>query len=356
MSCRFDLVVVVDRFDFLLTHFFSFLSCATNQSIATKWDVPLVGCASHRFALAVKEWISQQRGLAEAIKDLSTLMSKAANCKTAARLRELTMDVHGKCLAPKQHSDGKPRWTSIMTMIERYFRIKDEMEQCDALTNFLLSARANRTLQDAREPFRLFHGITNEIQQHATDLWYVRQQFDAVLENPDYVCMKKYLAVDADIIHSENFEKGIVKIMEGARLNDQEVEACRKLQRKEVHHHEGEPADGVELTTEEKLALNRKRRKLSGNYMKGSHGHKYVNPGLVVCATSNCCERLFSEAKYVMIPQRRAMSPILFEALLFLKKNAAYWNISTVATAMKSNGEGRVGAMQARDQDFFYED
>ena len=93
--------------------------------------------------------------------------------------------------------------------------------------------------------------------------------------------------------------------------------------------------------------------------MKGSHGHKYVHPGNVVCATSNCCERLFSEAKYVMKPQRRAMSPILFEALLFLKKNAPYWNIATVAAAMKAYLAGdndRIAEMEARDQDFFYEE
>ena len=289
-------------------------------------------------------------------------MNKAANCKTAARIRELTMDMHGKCLAPKQHSEGKPRWTSIMTMIERYFRIKAELEQCDSLTNFLLSARTNRTLQDSRDSFRLFHGVTNEIQQHGIDLWYVRQQFDAVIKNPEYECMEKYLAVNADIIHSEAFERGIVKIMDGVRLNDDELEACRKLERKESNREE-EPAVG-DLTTEEVLALNRKRRKLckelsgSAVFTRGSHGHKYINPGNVVCATSNCCERLFSEAKYVMVPQRRAMSPILFEALLFLKKNAAYWNIATVATAMKDwlPGNGRFAAMEARDEDFFYEE
>ncbi|KAG6962595.1 hypothetical protein JG688_00008523 [Phytophthora aleatoria] len=34
-------------------------NCSTNQSIATKLDVPLVGCASHRFNLAVNKYLAE---------------------------------------------------------------------------------------------------------------------------------------------------------------------------------------------------------------------------------------------------------------------------------------------------------
>ena len=37
--------------------------------------------------------------------------------------------------------------------------------------------------------------------------------------------------------------------------------------------------------------------------------------------TSNSCERLFSRAKHILTFKRKAMSPVLFEALLFLKYN-----------------------------------
>ncbi|KAG3173717.1 hypothetical protein C6341_g9963 [Phytophthora cactorum] len=34
-------------------------NCSTNQSITTKLDVPLVGCASHRFNLAVNKYLAE---------------------------------------------------------------------------------------------------------------------------------------------------------------------------------------------------------------------------------------------------------------------------------------------------------
>jgi hypothetical protein len=37
-----------------------------------------------------------------------------------------------------------------------------------------------------------------------------------------------------------------------------------------------------------------------------------------------------------MLPHRRGTSPILFEALLFLKKNLEYWNVATVSVAMRA--------------------
>eukprot|EP00644_Phytophthora_capsici_P010759 jgi/Phyca11/104645/e_gw1.9.920.1 len=38
-------------------------NCSTNQSIATKMGVPLVGCASHRFNLAVGKYLAPHEAL-----------------------------------------------------------------------------------------------------------------------------------------------------------------------------------------------------------------------------------------------------------------------------------------------------
>ena len=35
-------------------------NCSVNQSMARILGVPLIGCASHKFNLAVRQWISQQ--------------------------------------------------------------------------------------------------------------------------------------------------------------------------------------------------------------------------------------------------------------------------------------------------------
>lgn len=43
-------------------------NCSVNQSMARQLGVPLIGCASHKFNLAVRQWISQQADLIPIIK------------------------------------------------------------------------------------------------------------------------------------------------------------------------------------------------------------------------------------------------------------------------------------------------
>ena len=69
---------------------------------------------------------------------------------------------------------------------------------------------------------------------------------------------------------------------------------------------------------------------------------------LLLIAARDC-----SEAKYIMAPHRRAMSPILFEALLYLKKNVSFWNMQTVAKAMKLKDEELQEQLE-RDDDRVY--
>ncbi|KAG6949662.1 hypothetical protein JG687_00014712 [Phytophthora cactorum] len=53
--------------------------------------------------------------------------------------------------------------------------------------------------------------------------------------------------------------------------------------------------------------------------------------------TSASVERLFSSAKYVMTERRNRMTPVLFEAMTFLKTNSAYWDSRlVVAKAIKT--------------------
>jgi hypothetical protein len=42
-------------------------NCSVNQSIARTMDVPLIGCASHKFNLAVRKWMEGQPQLNEII-------------------------------------------------------------------------------------------------------------------------------------------------------------------------------------------------------------------------------------------------------------------------------------------------
>ena len=90
-------------------------NCAVNQSMARIMNVPLLGCASHKFNLAVRRWIAEQEELTPIIAKVSIfvvvvaylfivscantifflqvakLMKKASTMKIlACELRELT--------------------------------------------------------------------------------------------------------------------------------------------------------------------------------------------------------------------------------------------------------------------------
>jgi hypothetical protein len=323
-------------------------NCATNQAIAAKWGIPMVGCASHRFNLAVKHWIKEQfqvdgRGhktyLSDALDKLSVLMGKACNLKSAAKLRELTMDAHGREYAAKK--DNATRWTSVMVMVDRYLKIRDQLKVVDALDEYQLSKAQHKIIQEVAKPnFIILFQLTKGLQFATMDLLFVREQFDLLLWDKDFACMKKYLAPDADIVCNPAFESGVVKIMRGETLTVSEAHACRYLKKETVSDTPMEDAVAVgstELTTLEKLHQHRKRHKSQHHSCSslGSSNKAYIDVFKLISPTSNTCERLFSEAKYILVPQRRGMSPVTFESIIFLKKNRKYWDVNTVAKAMR---------------------
>jgi len=214
--------------------------------------------------------------------------------------------------------------------------------------------------------------ITSEIQAKGVNLLHVRLQFGTLCADPRYACMREHLNPAATIVQSKHFESGVRNIILGnhTNLTDDERVAVERLidpkkleaQREALQEQEGGAGgDGTAgrgararvLSLKEKLALNIKKRKigadLPGNITAESMS-VYVDVGKLICATSNCCERLFSEAKYIMLPHRRSMSPIVFEALIYLKKNEKFWNVKTVAVAMKRSLE------DDRDDEIYYEE
>ena len=48
-------------------------NCSVNQSMARILGVPLIGCASHKFNLAVRQWIARQAELTPILKKVSLL-------------------------------------------------------------------------------------------------------------------------------------------------------------------------------------------------------------------------------------------------------------------------------------------
>ena len=84
-------------------------NCELNKSICDTFNKPMIGRASHRFSLAVSEYVADKLGI---INKVQALMIKLRTLKLSAKLR--------------QHTHLKPviycatRWSSMADMLNRY--------------------------------------------------------------------------------------------------------------------------------------------------------------------------------------------------------------------------------------------
>ena len=72
-----------------------------------------------------------------------------------------------------------------------------------------------------------FNQVTVALQRRRITSLQVREIFDHVLE--DYPKFKKYLAINAQIVHEKVFEFAVMKVMKGEELNAEEGNTVAKL-------------------------------------------------------------------------------------------------------------------------------
>jgi hypothetical protein len=78
--------------------------------------------------------------------------------------------------------------------------------------------------------------------------------------------------------------------------------------------------------------IDYKRRRMMEKYGLKT---KYVDLQFLL-STSNVVERLFRLAHIILTDQRKSLSPIVFEAMLYLQKNRESWSVIDVAQAMRN--------------------
>ncbi|KAG4045724.1 hypothetical protein PC123_g18878 [Phytophthora cactorum] len=150
----------------------------------------------------------------------------------------------------------------------------------------------------------------------------MRALFDACIKK--YPGMGHYLDEDAAIVHSPVFESAMIKITSSRTLSGPELKTLEPFR---VSTGEGtqEVAPAADFASEVLRQAKKPRRAQ----------RTMVDYNALLCVipppTSNRCERLFSEFKYVLEPHRASMHPANFERLMFLKANRELWNASTLA-------------------------
>ncbi|KAG3086359.1 hypothetical protein PI125_g18948 [Phytophthora idaei] len=101
-------------------------NCATNQAIATRLGVPLIGCASHRFNLAVCRYLEDYKPLIDQVQTLCIHLRYTNNAA------ELARHTHYKPL-----KSNATRWSSTYQMLARYVKISDAIKMVAAVEDLL---------------------------------------------------------------------------------------------------------------------------------------------------------------------------------------------------------------------------
>ena len=152
----------------------------------------------------------------------------------------------------------------------------------------------------------------------------VRLLFDACCEK--YPVMAEYLKAGANIVHTPTFENAVVKATNDVLLNAAETKALAPFLLSTPPPQEKE--DEVDFASEV-LRRAKKPRRTDRSTAAYTPLLKVIPP------TSNHCERLFSQCKYVLSPHRASLMPATFEMIIFLKANRDMWNAGTLVATME---------------------
>jgi len=297
-------------------------NCETNKAMCDLCELPFIGCASHRFNLAVKNWLEKYEPV---LNKVNVLMGKLKNLKLSGALRRVTD------LRPVQRN--VTRWSSTTDMVHRYLKLKPffvSMDDSVELVDYWPSARENNELLELDIVFGKLNSVTKALQRESINLADVRTLFDEVIKI--HPIMIKYLANNAKIVHSQNFENGVVKIIDGKEedLSAAEINCLKKL-KTQSQSNVTVSDEGRDSCIDDFAASLLKKRKVEKLNVKTYQDCRFLLP------TSNIVERFFSEAGFAFSDLRQSILPLNLEMQLFLKVNKSLWSKEVLMSVMNDN-------------------
>jgi hypothetical protein len=156
-------------------------NCATNQKIATLMGLPLVGCASHRYNLAVNRYLVPYESELAAVNSLMVKLRQVNNVAELAKFTDL-----------KPVKRNVTRWSSTFEMVRRYKKIRDSIRQVDAVEEFIPTGMTHKKLIDLLEELKKLDSVCKRLQDESISVADVRVLFDQVAD--DYPDMANHLS------------------------------------------------------------------------------------------------------------------------------------------------------------------
>ena len=286
-----------------------------NKFIANLCSIPLIGCANHKFNLAVSAYLDKKKILLDKI---NMLMGKLKSLKLAGRLQKQTE------FQPIQRN--RARWSTSHDMIKRIIQLKPFLESFQddpKLVDCLLTPRDHNDLQTLEDNLKKLSSVTTALQREKLDLWDVRVLFDEILALYPHDEFQKYLSASAAIVQKPHFENGVVKILQHAEteLTPNEVASLQKLR---VAIQTDVSQSQIPVENDDFASICLKKRKTNKVSIQEYSDCRFLLP------TSNILERFFNSAGESFNDYWQHLLPRNLEMQLFLKVNRDFWNKEAV--------------------------
>jgi hypothetical protein len=140
-------------------------NCTTDLSFAGKANTYFIGCASHRFNLAMKFYFEEHKGM---LKKINDIMSRLKNLIPAAKLRAHTH--------LKAKTRNLTRWSSTFEMVLCYTKMFDVLPllEINEIDDMLLSIRENRDIDSMIKELKDIESVSKALQMDTVTMASVR--------------------------------------------------------------------------------------------------------------------------------------------------------------------------------------
>jgi hypothetical protein len=341
---------------------------AVNKRVArVHLKTPHIPCGNHLLQSEVNKFIDEQRkdneenqtskGAASVVDSVNeTMLSVRNSIVNSALVRRLTVLKPGIL--------NKAKWQALPKCLNKFVRMYDSICTAEADPNSSIvvdsSGQFKRKVEKQAKMFNSINMVCTDLQTRMYPLKHTRRDLDQLIEESDEkftdntshwyqnALGEEYIGAESEKLPDPYFVSGVCKIQMGDpnSLTEEEVEACRHLE-------EGEQSDGEidneGMSLEDKIQLNRKKRKAGTSRDRKS---KYKNVDFILGSAAEV-ERLWSSCKHVFTAHRSTLTPVFFEAIMFLKHNQEYWDIKTVqhafSTIIKEQREERLKKLEDED-------
>jgi len=317
-------------------------NASVNRLCAMILEKPVVGCSNHKFSLDVGDGIASKGTLNDAFARINEIMVKLKSLKNAAVLRNMT--------TLKPVLDIVTRWSGKFNMAVRFTRLRpfiDEIIEAEetghADSNLGLSAVEIQSLSTkidkAKKWMEPVNIVTKYMQTRMITLAACRTALDTLADKIErhstvedsvyYGCpieLKRSAPESTALSPDLPFEKAVIKIQRNHyhALTDEEKAAVQPLLKTSVGVAE-EPANVPASLPGSPTLLESITRREHDRAAGRDEMSPYVDCDFI-CGSAAEVERLWSTARYILTSQRRSMTPLVFEVLLFLKTNQRFWD------------------------------